>query len=134
MAAFQVRIAYLTPRRRTRHYFYQVVLAEDRRGALANGRWQLARRSPYAHVIHEVATLRKDSQDAELVMLGGWRLCDGWWTRPVRVGDDLAAIAFHGYVKNKRIVTRTTAECIAIDRDSEAVRRESLRPICCFHR
>lgn len=119
MAAFQVRIAYLTPQRRTRHYFHQVVLAEDRRGALASGRLQLAMRSPDAHVIHEVPTLRKDSQDAEMAMLGGWRLCDGWWTRPVRVIDDLAAIAFHGYVNNKRIVARTTAECIAIDRDSK---------------
>lgn len=122
MAAFQIRIAYLTPRRRTRHYFHQVVLAEDRRSALANGRLQLAKRSPDARVIHEVATLRKDSRDTELAMLGGWRLRDGWWTRPIRVGDDLAAVASHGYINNKRIVTRTAAGCIAIDRDTEAAR------------
>ena len=78
--------------------------------------------SPDVGVVHEVATLREDSQGAELAMLGGWRLRDGWWARPIRVGDNLVAIAFHGYVNNKRIVIRTTAGCIAIDHDTEAAR------------
>jgi hypothetical protein len=35
MPAYQVRIAYLTPHRRSRRYFYNVILAEGPRLALS---------------------------------------------------------------------------------------------------
>ena len=121
LAAFQVRIAYLTPRRRTRHYFHQIILAEDRRTALAIGRSQLEKRSPGAHVVLESASLRPDSQDAVVAILGGWKLRDGWWTRPSRSGDDLEVIARFGHVSKNGVMTRTTAQCLAIDRSCDAI-------------
>jgi hypothetical protein len=53
-------------------------------------------------------------------MLTGWKLSNGWWTRPIRPGDDLAAIAAHGYANSRRINTRTTAGCVAIDNNAQA--------------
>lgn len=119
MAAFQVRIAYFTPHRRTKHYFHQLALAADQQGAVVNARAQLAKRSPTAQVVHAIATLRPDSRDAEAALLAGWTLRDNWWTRPIRAGDDLAVIAAHGYANSRRINTRTTAGCVAIDRSAE---------------
>lgn len=116
MAAYQVRIAYMTPLRRSRHYFHQLVLASDRQGALTEGRALLKRRSPEARIIHETASMRPDSRDAEAAIRAGWRLKAGWWTRPTRASDDLATIAMHGHVAGKRISTRTAAGCVAIDR------------------
>lgn len=116
MAAYQVRIAYLTPLRRSRHYFHQLVLAGERQGALAEGRALLKRRSPEARIVHEVASIRPDSHYAEAAIRAGWRLKDGWWTRPTRASDDLAAIAMHGHATGKHISTRTAAGCVAIDR------------------
>ncbi len=115
MAAFQVRIAYLTPHRRSRRYFHQLILADNRQAALIEARNQLNKRSPDAHIVHEVANLRPDSRDAEIAIRGGWALRDGCWSRPIRAGDDLAAIAAHGYTNGKRINVRTTADCVAID-------------------
>lgn len=54
---------------------------------------------------------RPDSPDAEAAMLAGWKLSDGWRTRPIRPGDNLAAIATHGDANSRRINTRTTAAC-----------------------
>ncbi|MBE0704006.1 MAG: hypothetical protein IH582_12695 [Afipia sp.] len=93
MAAFQVRIAYLTPLKRSRHYFHQLVLASDQQSALAEGRALLKKRSPQARIVHAAANLRPDSKDAEAAIQAGWRYRDGWWSRPIRAGDDLAAIA-----------------------------------------
>jgi hypothetical protein len=106
------------PHRRTKHYFQQLVLATDQQGAVADARAQLAKRSPNAHVVHAAATRRPDSRDAEAAILAGWKLRDNWWTRPIRAGDDLAAIAAHGYANSRRINTRTTAGCVAIDRSA----------------
>lgn len=83
LAAFQVRIAYFTPHRRTKHYFHQLVLAADQQGAVADARAQLEKRSPNASVVHAAATLRPDSHDAEAAILAGWKLRDNWWTRPI---------------------------------------------------
>lgn len=116
MAAFQVRIAYFTPRRHTTHYFHGLVLAADQQAAIANARARLAKRSPTAHVVHAAATLRPDSRDAEAAILAGWKLRDNWWTRPIRADDDLAAIAEHGYANSRQINTRTTTGCVVIDR------------------
>jgi hypothetical protein len=116
MAAFQVRIAYLTPLKRSRHYFHQLVLASDRQSALAEGRALLRKRSPEARIVHVAANLRPDSKDAEAAIRAGWRYRDGWWSRPIRAGDDLAAIALHGYVDSKAINARSTAGCVDIDR------------------
>lgn len=120
MPAYQVRIAYLTPHRRSRRYFHNVVLADDQTSALAEGRSQLIRRSHGAQIVHQTATLRPDSRDAEAAILAGWKLSDGWWTRPIRPGDDLAAIAAHGYANSRRINSRTTAGCVAIDSNAQA--------------
>lgn len=119
MAAFQVTIAYFTPYRRTKHYFHQLVLAADQQSAVADARARLAKRSPNAHVVHSAATLRPDSHDAEAAILAGWKLRDNWWTRPIRAGDDLVTIAAHGYANSRRVNTRTTAGCVAIDRGIE---------------
>lgn len=116
MAAFQVRIAYLTPLRRSRHYFHQLVLAGDRQGAIAEGRALLRKRSPEARIVHAAASLRPDSKDAEAAIRAGWRYRDGWWSRPIRAGDDLAEIALHGYADGKGINARSTAGCVDIDR------------------
>lgn len=116
MPAFQVRIAYLTPNRRSRRYFHNVVVAADQAAALAEARVQLSKRSNGAQIVHQTASLRLDSRDAEAAMLAGWKLTDGWWTRPIRWSDDLVAIAAHGYVNGRCINTRTTAGCAAIDR------------------
>lgn len=118
MAAFQVRIAYLTPVRRTRHYFHRMVVAENEQGALEIARHQLGQRSRGASIVHEAATLRPDSREAEAALRGGWQLEDGWWTRPFRPGDDLATIAAHGFASSRRINTRTAAACLAIDRSA----------------
>ncbi|MBN9237390.1 hypothetical protein QV13_04805 [Mesorhizobium hungaricum] len=115
MAAFQVRIAYLTPLKRSRHYFHQLVLADDRQAALAEGRALLRKRSPEARIVHAAANLRPDSKDAEAVIRAGWRYRDGWWSRPIRAGDDLAAIALHGFADSKAINARSTAGCVEID-------------------
>ena len=120
MAAYQARIAYLTPGRRSRHYFHRLVLAHSRQAALEEARALLKKKSPNAHILHEAANLRPDSQDAEVAMLSGWELRDGWWTRPIRAGDDLAAIAAHGYASSRRINVRSTAACVAIDRSAQA--------------
>lgn len=77
---------------------------------------------PQAEIIHEIAILRKDSQDTVEAMLNGWKLDGGWWTRGVRTGDDLASIALHGYARGGRLLTRTTACCIAIDRSGKEAR------------
>jgi hypothetical protein len=119
MAAFQVRIAYLTPLRRSRHYFHQLVLADDRRAALAEGCALLRKRSPEARIFHAAANLRPDSNDAEAAIRAGWRYRDGCWSRPIRAGDDLAAIAVHGFADNKAINARSTAGCVDIDRHAE---------------
>jgi hypothetical protein len=116
MAAFQVRIAYLTPLKRSRHYFHQLVLASDRQGAIAEGCALLRKRSPEARTVHAAANLRPDSKDAEAAIRAGWRYHDGWWSRPIRAGDDLAAIALHGYADGKAINARNTAGCVDIDR------------------
>ncbi|CAM5279901.1 hypothetical protein ATER59S_00384 [Aquamicrobium terrae] len=116
MAAFQVRIAYLTPLRRSRHYFHQLVLADDRQGAIAEGRALLRKRSPEARIVHATANLRPDSKNAEAAIQAGWRYRDGWWSRPIRAGDDLVAIALYGYADNRAINTRSTAGCTDIDR------------------
>jgi hypothetical protein len=116
MAAFQVRIAYLTPLKRSRHYFPQLVLASDQQAALAEGRALLRKRSPEARIVHAAANLRPDSRDAETAIRAGWRYRDGWWSRPIRAGDDLAAIAVHGFADSKAINARTTAGCVDIDR------------------
>jgi len=116
MAAFQVRIAYLTPLKRSRHYFHQLVLASDQQSALAEGRALLKKRSPQARIVHAAANLRPDSKDAEAAIQAGWRYRDGWWSRSIRAGDDLAAIALHGYVDGKGINARSTAGCVDIDR------------------
>ena len=115
MPAFQVRIAYMTPHRRSRRIFHNVVLADDQTSADAEARTQLLKRSHGVQIVHQTAALRPDSRDAEAAMRAGWKLADGWWTRPVRPGDDLAAIASHGYANSRRINTRTTAGCVAID-------------------
>jgi len=114
--AFQVKIAYLTPYRHSRRYFHQIVVADDKQAALVETRDLLSKRSPSARIVHEVASLRPDSQDAEAAIKAGWSLRDGWWSRPIRAGDDLAAIATHGYASSRRINVRTTAGCVAIDR------------------
>lgn len=119
MAAYQVRIAYLTPVRRTRHYFHQMVLADSEEAALLAARKQLGKRSRDARIVYETATLRPDSRDAEAAVKGGWKLEDGWWTRPFRPGDDLAAIAAHGFANSRRVNTRTAAGCLAIDRGNQ---------------
>lgn len=119
MAAYQTRIAYITPHRRSRHYFHQLVLAHSRQAALDEARALLEKRSPNARILHEAADLRPDSQDAELAILSGWKLRDGWWTRPIRAGDDLAEIAAHGYASSRRISVRSTAACVAIDRSAQ---------------
>ncbi len=116
MAAFQVRIAYLTPLKRSRHYFHQLVLASDQQGAIAEGRALLRKRSPEARIVHAAANLRPDSKDAEASIRAGWRYRDGWWSRPIRAGDDLAAIALHGFADSKAINSRSTAGCVDIDR------------------
>ncbi|WP_420963356.1 hypothetical protein [Brucella sp. IR073] len=115
MPAYQIRIAYLTRYRRTRHYYHRLIMAGDKELALAEGRAQLARRSPEAQIVHESAQLRPDSRDVEAVMASGWMLKDGWWTRPIRAGDDLALIAMHGHTDSKHINARTPADCLAID-------------------
>lgn len=120
MPAYQVRIAYLTPHRRARRYFHNLVLAADEASALAEARAQLEKRSQGARIVHQTAALRPDSRDAEAAMQAGWTLVDGWWTRPIRPGDDLASIATHGYANSRRINTRTTAGCVAIDRNAHA--------------
>ncbi|MBN9244898.1 MAG: hypothetical protein J0I98_19115 [Mesorhizobium sp.] len=116
MAAFQVRIAYLTPLKRSRHCFHQLVLAGDRQSALAEGRALLKKRSPEARIVHAAANLRPDSKDTEAAVQAGWRYRDGWWCRPIRAGDDLAATALHGYADSKAINARSTAGCVDIDR------------------
>jgi len=116
MAAFQVRIAYLTPLRRSRHYFQQLVLASDQQSAIAEGRALLRKRSPEARIVHATANLRLDSKNAEAAIQAGWRYRDGWWSRPIRAGDDLVAIALYGYADSRAINTRSTAGCIDIDR------------------
>jgi hypothetical protein len=116
MAAFQVRIAYLTQLKRSRHYFHQLVLAGDRPGAIAEGRALLRKRSPEARIVHVAANLRPDSKDAEAAIRAGWQYRDGWWSRPIRAGDDLVAIALHGYADSKAFNTRSTAGCVDIDR------------------
>jgi hypothetical protein len=116
MPAYQVRIAYLTRYRRTRHYFHQLIMAEDEGRALEEGRAQLAKRSRDAHIVHESALLRSDSREVEAIVASGWTLRDGWWTRPIRAGDDLAAIAMHGHADSRHINARTPADCLAIDR------------------
>ncbi|WP_146119617.1 hypothetical protein [Phyllobacterium phragmitis] len=116
MPAYQIRIAYLTQYRRTRHYFHRLIIAGDQDLALTEGRAQLAKRSPNARIVHESALLRPDSRDIEAAMSSGWMLRDGWWTRPIRAGDDLAIIAMHGHADSKHINARTPAGCIAIDR------------------
>jgi hypothetical protein len=120
MAAFQVRIAYLTPLKRSRHYFHQLVLAGDRQSALAEGRALLKKRSPEARIVHAAANLRPDSKDVETAIRAGWRYRDGWWSRPIRAGDDPTAIALDGYADSKAINARGTAGCVDID--SHAVR------------
>lgn len=119
MAAYQVRIAYLTQLRRSRHYFHQLVLADNKRDALTQARALLKRRSPGARIVHEAVELRPDSRDAEAAIRAGWQYRDGWWTRAIRSGDDLAAIALHGYADSTRINARSTAGCVAIDRHAE---------------
>ncbi|KXF76527.1 hypothetical protein ATN84_10680 [Paramesorhizobium deserti] len=116
MPAYQVRIAYLTQFRKTRHYFHRLVIAGDRDLALDEGRAQLARRSPNARIVHESAVLRPDSRDIEVAIASGWALKGGWWTRPIRAGDDLAIIAMHGHAGSNHINARTPADCLAIDR------------------
>lgn len=72
MPAFQVRIAYLTPHRRSRRYFHNIiVLAGDQPSALAEGRLQLMKRSHGAQIVHQTATLRRGSRDVEAAMLDG---------------------------------------------------------------
>ncbi|WP_459090175.1 hypothetical protein [Mesorhizobium sp. A556] len=108
----------MTPIRRSRRYFHNVVVADDQAAALAEGREQLSKRSIGAQIVHQSASLRRDNSDAEAAMLAGWKLTDGWWTRPIRPGDDLAEIAAHGHASNRRINTRTTAGCVAMDRSA----------------
>ncbi|MGS1096350.1 hypothetical protein ACVCNR_17470 (plasmid) [Aquamicrobium terrae] len=79
VAAFQVRIAYITPHRRSLHYFHQLILAGTRQAALIEARNHLIRCSPDAHTGHKVANLRPDSLDAEIAIRAGWSLRDGWW-------------------------------------------------------
>lgn len=119
MPAYQVRIAYLTPHRRSRRYFHNVILADDQASALAEGRSQLTKRSHGAQIVHQTATVRPHRRDAEAAMLAGWKLSDGWWTRPIRPRDDLAAIAAHGYANSRRINSRATAGCVAIDSSAQ---------------
>ncbi|PYE85276.1 hypothetical protein [Phyllobacterium leguminum] len=115
MPAYQVRIAYLTSYRRTRHYFHRLIMAGDQALALAEGRALLARRSPNAQIVHESASIRPDSNDVETVMTSGWMLKDGWWTRPLRAGDNPAIIARYGHADSKHVNARTPADCLAID-------------------
>jgi len=116
MPAYQVRIAYLTQYRKTRHYFHHLIIAGDRGLALSEGRTQLMRRSPNARIIHESAILRPDSRDIEVAIASGWTLKGGWWTRPIKAEDDLAVIAMHGHADSRHINARTPAGCLAIDR------------------
>lgn len=115
MPAYQVRIAYLTRYRRTRHYFHRLIMAGDQGLALEEGRALLAKSSPDAQLVHESALLRPDSRDVETVIMSGWMLKDGWWTRPLRAGDNPAIIAMHGHADNKHVNARTPADCLAID-------------------
>ncbi len=41
-----------------------------------------------------------------LAIIAGWKLRDGWWTRAIRPGDDLAAMALRGYA-NTSYASRT---------------------------
>lgn len=118
MGAFQVKIAYLTPQRRTRHFFHRLVIAETKESALAEARRQLAKSTRNTRIVHQAATLRPDSNEAEAAVLSGWSLRDGWWTRPLRSGDNLAAVAGHGYVTSRSVNVRNTADCVAIDRSA----------------
>ncbi|MBB2974391.1 hypothetical protein [Mesorhizobium sp. RMAD-H1] len=116
MPAYQVRIAYLTHYRKTRHYFHSLIIAGDRSLALDEGRAQLAKRSPNARIVHESAILRPDSLDIEVAVASGWMLKGGWWSRPIRAEDDLAVIALHGHADGNQVNVRTPADCLAIDR------------------
>ncbi|RCS25732.1 hypothetical protein DUT91_02880 [Phyllobacterium salinisoli] len=116
MPAYQIRIAYLTQYRRTRHYFHRLIIAGDQDLALAEGRALLTKVSPNARIVHESALLRPDSGEVEAAVASGWTLRNGWWSRPIRAGDDLVIIAMHGHADSKHINARTPAGCLAIDR------------------
>jgi hypothetical protein len=97
------------------HFFHRLVIADSTESALAEARRQLMKGVRNSRIVHQAASLRSDSSDAEEALLGGWKLRDGWWTRPIRPGDNLAAVAAHGYVTSQSVNARNTAGCVAID-------------------
>lgn len=116
MPAFQVKIAYLTKYKQSRHLFHELVIADDAGGALDEGRKRLARRSRETRIIHEACSIRPDSEEVERAAAHGWTLNDNWWSRPVKAEDDLAAIARHGFTHSNVIHAKSAQDCVAIDR------------------
>ena len=116
MPAYQVKFAYLTKYKQSRHLFHQLIIADDEVDALARGRRLMMKRSPNARIIHESCVVRPDSADIETATAQGWTLNDNWWSRPIRPDDDLAAIARHGFAHSNQIHARSAMDCVAIDK------------------
>jgi hypothetical protein len=114
--AYQVKFAYLTKYKQTRHLFHQLVIADDETSALARGRLMMNKRSPNARIVHESCVLRPDSSEVESATAQGWTLNDNWWSRPIKPDDDLAAIAKHGFAHSNHIHAKSAMDCVAIDR------------------
>ncbi|MGO4447972.1 hypothetical protein AB4Y96_03515 [Phyllobacterium sp. TAF24] len=116
MPAYQVKFAYLTKYKQTRHLFHQLVIADDEATALAEGRRLMNKRSPNARIMHESCVVRPDSQEVESATAKGWVLNDNWWSRPIMPDDDLAAIAKHGFTHSNHIHAKSAMDCVAIDK------------------
>lgn len=114
--AYQIKFAYLTKYKQSRHLFHQLVIADDEASALAQGRQLMSKRSPQARIIHESCTLRPDSSEVESATAHGWTLNDNWWSRPIKPDDDLAAIAKHGFTHSNHIHAKSAMDCVAIDK------------------
>jgi hypothetical protein len=114
--AYQVKFAYLTKYKQTRHLFHQLVIAEDEASALARGRQMMSKRSSNARIVHESCVLRADSTEVESATAQGWTLNDNWWSRPIKPDDDLAAIARHGFTHSNHIHAKSAMDCVAIDK------------------
>jgi hypothetical protein len=114
--AYQVKFAYLTKYKQTRHLFHQLVIAEDEASALVRGRQMMSKRSSNARIVHESCVLRADSTEVESATAQGWTLNDSWWSRPIKPDDDLAAIAKHGFTHSNHIHAKSAMDCVAIDK------------------
>lgn len=116
LPAYQVKFAYLTKYKQTRHLYHQLVIADDEASALKRGRQMMMRRSPDARIVHESCVLRPDSADIESAAAQGWKLNENWWSRPIRPDDDLAAIAKHGFAHSNQVHAKSAMDCVMIDK------------------